>query len=166
MRCALFEGKDVQGNEIITVHFQDLMLDCLQEFANFVGMITLPLYVSWTQVKIRSQCSAMWRAQKQCSFAEAQVSTQGQDKKFASSSRGSWFSSLESSIDLGRGSDQRRYLSRKIEQTVDVELIKVPFYVSVGLSACGTWHGLSVLSRVDRNRWSTSWTHVVMVDST
>ena len=24
----LFEGKDIQGNEIITVHFPELMLDC------------------------------------------------------------------------------------------------------------------------------------------
>ena len=73
----LFEGKDVQGNEIITVHFQDLMLDCLQEFANFVGMITLPLWVSWTQVKIRSRCSAMWWAQKQCSFRRSLIMHSG-----------------------------------------------------------------------------------------
>ena len=40
---------------------------------------------------------------------------------------------VESSIDLGRGSNQRRYPSRKIGQTVVVELIKVHF-----LRTCGT----------------------------
>ena len=39
----LFERKDIQGNEIISVHFPELMLDCWQEFENFVEMITLPL---------------------------------------------------------------------------------------------------------------------------
>ena len=40
---------------------------------------------------------------------------------------------VETSIDLGRGSNQRRYLSRKLGQAVAVELIKVHF-----LRTCGT----------------------------
>ena len=57
MRCALFKGKDVQGNEIITVHFQDLMLDCLQEFSNFVGMITAVCVVSPGEDSFTVQCN-------------------------------------------------------------------------------------------------------------
>ena len=39
---------------------------------------------------------------------------------------------VESSIDLARGSNQRRYLIRKIGQTVAVELIKVHFLCTGG----------------------------------
>ena len=63
---------------------------------------------------------------------------------------------VESSIDLGRGSNQRRYLSGKIGQTVAVELIKVHFfkYPQSYLRNCVpvAHENLSALSRVDRNR--------------
>ena len=54
---------------------------------------------------------------------------------------------VESSIDLGRGSNQRRYLIREIGQTVAVELIKVHF-----LRTCGTaylWYMKICLLLVD-----------------
>ena len=54
---------------------------------------------------------------------------------------------VESSIDLGRGSSQRRYLIRKIGQTVAVELIKVHL-----LRTCGTaylWYMKICLLLVD-----------------
>ena len=67
---------------------------------------------------------------------------------------------VESSIDLSRGSNQGRYLSRTIEQTVALELIKVFFFFfcfffcTYLLWDClpVVHENLSALSRADRNR--------------
>ena len=73
---------------------------------------------------------------------------------------------VESSIDLGRGSNQWSYLIRKIGQTVAVELIRVHFFTYLRNCVPVVHENLSAFSPLDRNRLATFWGHVVMVDTT
>ena len=134
------------------------MLDCLQKFAKFVDCRYRE--PRWTFVH-----STMWKAQRQCSFVVAQVYTHMQDETFRSPSHRWWFCFVG---ELNRSGQklQPEELSVLENRTNGRRWIdhSAPFkYLWDCLPL--VQDNLAALSRVNRNRWPSSWAHVVMVDS-